>query len=537
MKQLDFLSKKIQHACAHACMKISCFSKSFCHLVSLLYRFLLFQVNLFWIQLCYFISLSILGFLVLRALEPKYRTGRPWDLDLFFMSASAATVSSMATVEMEVFSNAQLLILTLLMLVGGEVLTSIFDLQFMKARFNGKTTTMVGKIESCDPYTDPSNTSNTDPESELPISERLVTNYYNIHTPPSEITKYKSLTYLGYLVLTYFFIIHAVGCISIALYLIFVPSASDVLRNKNIPIPIFSIFTTVSSFANVGFIPTNENMMVFRENSGLLLMIIPIVLAGNTLFPSCLRIAIWTRKKLSRSREADYILENQRSIGYNHLLSGSHSVLLALTVFGFVLVQFFLFCCMEWNSEVLDGLNTYQKIVGVLFQSVNSRHAGESVVNLSAISPAILVLYVVMMYLPPYTAFLPIKDNDDSSKIHNQENEGRNFLKVLMLSQLSYLVIFVILICITEQQKFSEDPLNFNVFNIVFEVISAYGNVGFSMGYSCQRLLKTNSHCKDAWYGFAGRWSNKGKTILIIVMFFGRLKKFNLEGGTAWKLS
>ncbi|KAK1268771.1 putative cation transporter HKT6 [Acorus gramineus] len=505
-------------------MKISCFSKSFCHLVSLLYQFLLFQVNLFWIQLCYFISLSVLGFLVLRVLEPKYRTGRPRDLDLFFMSASAATVSSMATVEMEVFSNAQLLILTLLMLVGGEVFTSIFDLQFMKARFNGKTTTMVGKIESRDPYTEPSNTSNTDLE-------------YNIHTPSSEITKYKSLTCLGYLVLTYFFIIHVVGCISIALYLIFVPSASEVLRNKNIPIPIFSIFTTVSSFANVGFIPTNENMMVFRENSGLLLMIIPIVLAGNTLFPSCLRVAVWTWKKLTRNGEADYILENQRSIGYNHLLSGSHSVLLALTVFGFVLIQFFLFCCMEWNSEVLDGLNTYQKIVGVLFQSVNPRHAGESVVNLSAISPAILALYVVMMYLPPYTAFLPIKDNDYSSKIHNQENEGRNFLKVLMLSQLSYLVIFVILICITEQQKFSEDPLNFNVFNIVFEVISAYGNVGFSMGYSCQSLLNTDRHCKDAWYGFAGRWSYKGKIILIIVMFFGRLKKFNLEGGTPWKLS
>jgi Trk-type K+ transport system membrane component len=68
-----------------------------------------------------------------------------------------------------------------------------------------------------------------------------------------------------------------------------------------------------------------------------------------------------------------------------------------VTVFGFILMQFMLFYSMEWGSEAMDGLNSYQKLVGSLFQSVNSRHAGESVVDISTISSAILVLFVVMM--------------------------------------------------------------------------------------------------------------------------------------------
>ncbi|KAK2398138.1 sodium transporter HKT1 [Trifolium repens] len=135
-------------------------------------------------------------------------------------------------------------------------------------------------------------------------------------------------------------------------------------------------------------------------------------------------------------------------------------------------------------------------------------------------------------YLPPYTTFLPVRDHENDVK-----RDKKSLVECLVFSQLSYLVIFIILICITERQSLKDDPLNFNVLNITLEVISAYGNVGLSTGYSCSRQLKSDLMCKDSWIGFSGRWSTEGKLIIIFVMFFGRLKKYNMNGGKAWHLS
>ena len=212
----------------------------------------------------------------------------------------------------------------------------------------------------------------------------------------SESLKYHSIKFLGFVVMGYLVVVHVLGVTLVSAYIALVSSARDVLKQKGLKLFTFSLFTTVSTLASCGFVPTNENMIVFSKNSGLLLIIIPQVLLGNTLFPSCLRFSIWTLGKFKKV-ESNYLLTSTREIGFLHLLPSLHSTLLVPTVLGFVLIQFTLFCSMEWNSEGLNGLNSYQKIIGALFQSVNSRHTGETIVDISTLSPAILVLVVVMM--------------------------------------------------------------------------------------------------------------------------------------------
>lgn len=381
------------------------------------FHVLVSKVNPFWIQLGYFTSLSFLGFLALkfsRTRADSSASGPPKDLDVFFTSVSAATVSSMSTVEMEVFSNFQLVVMTILMLAGGEVFTSMFRLHLAQSKLRQSksiTNESIGSTQDNGPGMNPNqkrlNFLELQPVELQPVplenNKRTVTDPEKGSTVTDssfndeEHLKYRSIRCLAYVVLCYFLVFHVLGSSLVTTYVSSIPSAREVLRNKGISIQTFSVFTVVSTFSNCGFIPTNENMMVFKNNSGLLLLLVPQILVGNTLYPTCLRMVLWALEKATRRVEFGYILRNDREIGYEHLLSGLHSWLLGATVLGFTAVQFVLLCSMEWRSEVMEGMSPYQKLVGSLFQTVNSRHTGEFVFDISVISPAILVLYVVTM--------------------------------------------------------------------------------------------------------------------------------------------
>ncbi|OWM86926.1 hypothetical protein CDL15_Pgr015962 [Punica granatum] len=464
----------MQHLCGFMLANLRYLYESIRFFLFRFHRFIVLRTNLFLLQVLYFISLSSFGCLVLKCLKPRtHGSFGPTSLDLFFTSVSTVTVSSMSTVEMEVFSNTQLIVITLLMFAGGEVFTSMVGLHLRRYRMRMllKTEDKVASVES-DLSIRSLNLRDALDGVELGLTEKT----QSFGPYDCEYLRYRSIGLLGAVVLGYLVVVQVLGVAMVSIYLGFVSTARDVLRNKGLNMLTFCVFITVSTFARCGFVPTNENMIVFRNNSAFLLILIPLILLGSTLFPSCLGFCLWVIHKFRTKAETSYLLRNTSEIGYLHLLPSLHSRLLVATVLGLIGIQFVIFSAMQWNSKAFGGLGPSEKAIGILFQCVNSRHTGETIVDLSTIAPAMLVLFVFMMYLPPYTSFLPV--NGDGERSHATAGKRLKIqgkiTESLVLSQLSYVAIFIITICITERDKMKEDPLNFSVLNIVVEVIRGH---------------------------------------------------------------
>ncbi|KAH9322779.1 hypothetical protein KI387_017418, partial [Taxus chinensis] len=388
-------------------------------------------------------------------------------LNAFYTSVSATTVSSLGVVPMQDLSELQLVVLVILMFLGGEVFTSMLCLHLTRLGL----------------WLRLHDSNNSEGE-------------YGI--------EYEALRSLGCISLLYLGMVQIPGIAAVAIYFSFSSSGKHLLGSRGIRISTFAVFIVVSSFANCGFTPLNENMYPFRKNHGLLLMIVAFqILVGNTMFAPCFRALVCSISRFTEDRRVyDYILMDKNGGRlYPHLFSSRKCVWLTFTVVGFVAVEMVLLLALHWNSEALEGLSTWEKLIGGVFQSVAIRHAGENVVNPELLSATVIVLYVIMMYLPPYPLYvegdaknvkpLPMTRGEGSAESNSSHDESISMqFEKLFLHDLCYLIIAVMLICITERDKLIQDPLNFKVVNIVFEVASAYGNVGMSIGYNCSLFNK-----------------------------------------------
>ena len=265
-------------------------------------------------------------------------------------------------------------------------------------------------------------------------------------------------------------------------------------------------------------------MAVFAANRGLLLLLAAQILAGSTLLPVFLRLAVSATRGLARALflftgrggpvEELVPMDMEKSAaaaGFGHLLpSDTRAASLAATVVAVAAAAAALLCCLNWNSAVFAGLTAGEKVTNAVFMAVNVRQAGENSVDCSLVAPAVLVLFLAMMSvmllraklkhtrqhivrsltdfacqpttfrcIPASATLLSVHDDGGEKKRSGAEEPERKdgekkrrlSLNSMLLSPLACNAAAVMLACITERRSISGDPLNFSTFNVIFEVI------------------------------------------------------------------
>ena len=107
-----------------------------------------------------------------------------------------------------------------------------------------------------------------------------------------------------------------------------------------------------------------------------------------------------------------------------------------------------------------------------------------------------------------------LTSTDTPAPNSNPQNSRSYFVHQQLRSQLSHdiwlVALAVLIIAIAEGDHYDANPVAFSTFNIIFEVVSAYGCVGISVGYP------------GAGFSFCGKWHPISKLVLAAVTLRGR---------------
>ncbi|PYI29979.1 cation transporter [Aspergillus indologenus CBS 114.80] len=317
-------------------------------------------------------------------------------------------------------------------------------------------------------------------------------------------------------------------------------------------------FFAVSAFVNSGMSLLDANMVAFQRSAYPLLTMSFLILAGNTLYPCFLRFIIWVMKCVLPNSPSwatwrvtlDFILDHPRRV-YTNLFPRRHTWFLLATIIIFNAIDWAAFEVLAIGNNEIESLPTGYRVLDGLFQASAVRAGGFYVVTIADLRQGLLVLYVLMMYVSAYPVLLTMRttnvyeerslgiyahepsDGEEESRPQpnlmiqlirhrmlgrrdgsSPEASRSYFVHQQLRSQLSHdlwwIALAVFLISVAESDHFSKQPVAFSTFNIIFEIVSAYGCVGVSVGYPGSNA------------SFCGAWHPISKLILAAVTLRGR---------------
>ncbi|MFD1456231.1 TrkH family potassium uptake protein [Levilactobacillus lanxiensis] len=261
-----------------------------------------------------------------------------------------------------------------------------------------------------------------------------------------------------------------------------------------------SVYHAVMSFCNAGFDIFGNSLMGFRDDSYLLIVTIILIIGGG------LGFLVWR----------DLLLYHERK-----RLSLNSKLTLVTTGTLFV-VGFVLLLITERDLSLLPkNTSWFNRTVNTLFLSVTPRTAGLITLPTNDLQSGSIFLIMILMFVggtPGSTAggiktttfgvlmlqsIAQLRGKKDVEFSHRRFSQT-NISRALLLVFLASVVIVVATLILTQTEKI---PRGFGLEYIVFEVLSAFGTVGLSLGLTPHLTVI-------------------GKLVIMMLMFVGRVGIF-----------
>lgn len=346
--------------------------------------------------------------------------------------------------------------------------------------------------------------------------------------------EYRALRLLAVILIAYYVGFHLLNMTFYLPFILHMKHYREIVEADGISPTWWAFFTAATMFNDVGFALTPDSMISFAQNAYVLIVGSFFMVIGNTGFPIFLRFIIWIMQHLSKpltmfNESLCFLMEHPRRCFTLLFPSGPTWWLFAVLVI-LNCIDWMLFIILDFRNSTLASIPGGYRVVDGLFQAFSTRTCGLAVVNLAQLHTAIQVSYMVMMYISVLPMAISIRrtnvyeeqslgvylddGSQDDDESQGSKNKVKSFIGAHLRRQLSFDLWFIFLglfiICLCENSKLKSGDYYFQVFDILFEIVSAYGTVGMSLGYP-------TSNCS-----FSVELTSLSKLIIVFMMIRGR---------------
>ncbi len=259
-----------------------------------------------------------------------------------------------------------------------------------------------------------------------------------------------------------------------------------------------SIFHSISAFCNAGFCLYKDSFELYRGDVWVNVNLMVLIVLGGLGF-MVLRETAETFSGLLKKRRIRFSL---------------HAKLVYKVTFFLLVFSSVLFFILEYNHS-LKNYSTGEKILSSLFQAVTPRTAGFNTMDLNAIGFGVVFLLIFLIFVgaSPGSTGGGIKTSTAGavfaflkSKLLARETVNVSFRTIpftLIIKAFTVITLAMCVICASVFVLLITQP-GVNMKEVFFEVFSAFGTVGLSLGLT-------------------PRLNGIGKIVIVMTMYIGRI--------------